>query len=172
MRECDSLVWLVEMILSDEDVTIIFLNSQIQSIDYVLRAIIILDYKLNFTPEASSDELHARVSSRMAKTCIRNAGLYIKLGQSLAIQAAVLPAPYKLAFESMFDASTPIPFKDVRRVWDEEFDEALEDVFDEFDQTPIACGSIAQVHAARLKHTGQRVAVKVQRPDIPIQLEL
>ncbi|KAH9824856.1 ABC1 family-domain-containing protein [Melampsora americana] len=107
----------------------------------------------------------------MAKTCTRNGGLYIKLGQSLAIQAAVLPPPYKVAFESMFDASEPIPLQDVQNVWNHEFKERIEDVFDEFSQSPIACGSIAQVHKAKLRHTGEIVAVKVQRPAIPIQIE-
>ncbi|KAG0144455.1 hypothetical protein CROQUDRAFT_660017 [Cronartium quercuum f. sp. fusiforme G11] len=131
-----------------------------------------LDYKLNFKPETNSDNLHERVSSRMARTCTTNGGLYIKLGQSLAIQAAVLPTPYRVAFGSMFDASEPIPFVEVQRVWEEEFKDRIEDVFEEFAVTPVACGSIAQVHRARLRDTGELVAVKVQRPAIPIQIEL
>ncbi|EGF99410.1 uncharacterized protein MELLADRAFT_94662 [Melampsora larici-populina 98AG31] len=134
-------------------------------------SVIILDYKINFNPQNDSTALHARVSNRMARTCTKNAGLYIKLGQSLAIQAAVLPPPYKVAFESMFDASEPISLQDVQDVWNHEFSEPIEDVFDEFSHSPIACGSIGQVHKAKLKSTGESVAVKIQRPAIPIQLE-
>lgn len=134
--------------------------------------IIILDYKINFNPDSSPDALHERVADRISRTCIRNGGLYIKLGQSIAIQAAILPTPYKRAFETMFDAAKPLDFDQVLRVWKEEFGCDLEDQFQEFDHQPIACGSIAQVHRARLKHSGQLVAVKVQRPHIPIQMEL
>ncbi|EFP85933.2 atypical/ABC1/ABC1-B protein kinase [Puccinia graminis f. sp. tritici CRL 75-36-700-3] len=135
--------------------------------------LIILDYKLNFNPDSSPDELHERVSQRISKTCLQNGGLYIKLGQSIAIQAAILPAPYKKAFEAMFDAAIPLPFEDVLRVWNQEFPaQPIDSIFDHFDPVPVACGSIAQVHQATLKNSGQLVAVKVQRPDIPIQMEL
>jgi predicted unusual protein kinase regulating ubiquinone biosynthesis (AarF/ABC1/UbiB family) len=40
----------------------------------------------------------------------------------------------------------------------------LEDVFSEFGEAPVAAASLAQVYRARLRSTGQEVAVKVQRP--------
>ncbi|MBW0493179.1 hypothetical protein O181_032894 [Austropuccinia psidii MF-1] len=135
-------------------------------------AIIVLDYKLNFGPDVSPDALHERVAARISSTCIQNGGLYIKLGQSIAIQAAILPKPFKIAFENMFDAAKPLPFGDILKVWNKEFNFKLEDMFEEFDSQPIASGSIAQVHRAKLKDSGQVVAVKIQRPDIPIQMEL
>lgn len=132
----------------------------------------ILDYKLNFHPDSSPDQLHERVSKRISDTCLKNGGLYIKLGQSIAIQAAILPPSFKKAFETMFDAAKPLPFHDIQRVWNQEFPGGLDQYFDHFDRLPIASGSIAQVHRARLKGSGKLVAVKVQRPDIPIQIEL
>ncbi|PLW34527.1 hypothetical protein PCANC_19231 [Puccinia coronata f. sp. avenae] len=132
----------------------------------------IIDYKLNFSPDKSPDELHERVSRRISDVCQKNGGLYIKLGQSIAIQAAILPPAFKKAFETMFDAARPLPFQDILRVWNQEFPEGLDYYFDSFDHTPIASGSIAQVHRATLKASGKIVAVKVQRPDIPTQIEL
>ena len=44
--------------------------------------------------------------------------------------------------------------------------ENLDDVFDEFDTTPVGVASLAQVHLARLKENGQRVAVKLQHPHL------
>ena len=45
--------------------------------------------------------------------CVENAGLYIKLGQALGMQAAVLPKPYQKAFANIFDAAPPIPYSQV-----------------------------------------------------------
>ncbi|KAI7954073.1 hypothetical protein MJO28_006620 [Puccinia striiformis f. sp. tritici] len=122
---------------------------------------------------SSPDKLHERVAQRISEVCIKNEGLYIKLGQSIAIQAAILPTLYKKLFKKMFDSSNPLPFEDVLKVWNAEFPgSSLDPYFDFFDKIPVACGSIAQVHRAKLKNSDQVVAVKIQRPDIPIQMEL
>ena len=52
----------------------------------------------------------------------------------------------------------------------EELELPLEKLFLEFDETPMAAASIGQVHRAVLP-TGRRVAVKVQRPEAPRQIE-
>ncbi|KAH9456563.1 hypothetical protein Pst134EB_012763 [Puccinia striiformis f. sp. tritici] len=137
------------------------------------KGLTILDYKTNFNPDSSPDKLHERVAQRISEVCIKNEGLYIKLGQSIAIQAAILPTLYKKLFKKMFDSSNPLPFEDVLKVWNAEFPgSSLNPYFDFFDKIPVACGSIAQVHRAKLKNSDQVVAVKIQRPDIPIQMEL
>ncbi|CAO1623579.1 unnamed protein product [Sympodiomycopsis kandeliae] len=73
----------------------------------------------------------------------------------------------------MFDDVERMPWDEVRKVVETELREhkgaTLEDVFSEFDQSPIAAASVAQVHKARLKSTGEVVAVKVQRPSIRVQ---
>jgi ubiquinone biosynthesis protein len=58
----------------------------------------------------------------------------------------------------------------VRAVVEQELGLELEKLFLEFEETPIAAASIGQVHRAVLP-TGEHVAVKVQRPDAPRQIE-
>jgi len=53
-------------------------------------------------------------------------------------------------------------FDDVRKIVESELKIKLEDVFSEFAEQPIASASLGQVHKARLKSTGEIVAVKVQ----------
>jgi aarF domain-containing kinase len=108
-------------------------------------------------------------------------GLFIKLGQSIGIQATILPKPYREAFSTIFDAAPYIPYSDVAKVFKQEFKgKAPLDIFEAFDETPIASASIAQVHRATLRIKGingqpdelRQVAVKVQKPAIKKQLNL
>lgn len=77
-----------------------------------------LDFKLNFNPENSTaiDALHERVAHRINDLCVTNGGLYIKLAQSLAIQAAILPKPYREAFANVFDQAPHVGFDEVVKV--------------------------------------------------------
>ena len=53
-------------------------------------------------------------------------------------------------------------FEDVKSIVELELGQKLEDIYEEFDEKPIASASLGQVHRARLRSTGQIVAVKVQ----------
>ncbi|EJU01669.1 ABC1-domain-containing protein [Dacryopinax primogenitus] len=136
-------------------------------------ALIAADYKLNFNPHNVDhiETLHERVARRLHYICTKNGGGFIKLGQSLAIQAAVLPRPYREAFATIFDAAPQIPYEDVEKVFKKEFGITPEEAFEVFERRAIASASIAQVHKAKLKDTGEWVAVKVQKPAIPVQIE-
>ena len=63
------------------------------------------------------------------------------------------------------ESREPLPFGRVRRVIEQDLDARLQDVFSVIDEQPFAIASLGQVHRADLRD-GERVAVKVQRPDI------
>lgn len=136
----------------------------------IAGAEIALDYKLNFKAgdPHSAEKLHERCAKRLLRVCEANGGLYIKLGQAIGVQAAILPKPYH-ALAKMFDDAERMPATVVRGVVEKELGKKLDDVFDSFDDTPIAAASVAQVHKATLKSNGATVAVKVQRPSIRSQ---
>jgi ubiquinone biosynthesis protein len=95
---------------------------------------------------------------------------FVKFGQLLSTRPDVVPPDIVAELQSLQDAVTPFPYEDVERVIREELDLSVEQLFTEFDPTPIAAASIGQVHRATLPN-GRRVAVKVQRPNAPRQIE-
>ncbi|RKP04723.1 ABC1 family-domain-containing protein, partial [Thamnocephalis sphaerospora] len=135
--------------------------------------LITADYKLNFRadqpPEALS-ELHKRVAERVLRVCQRNGGLYIKFGQALALQSAVLPPEYNRVMQVLLDDAPSVPYAQVEQILREELGQSPDELFLNFSHTPVASASIAQVHRAQLSD-GTQVAVKVQKPTIRPQMD-
>jgi len=90
---------------------------------------------------------------------------FIKLGQVLSTHHSYIPLDIYRELEKLQDEVAPFPLKDVNRIIEEELGLSIEDLFDEFEDQPIAAASIGQVHSARLK-SGEWVVIKVQRPNI------
>jgi len=110
------------------------------------------------TEEAERADRFARDLEDMGPT-------FVKLGQVLSTRADLLPQPYLDALTRLQDRVEPVPVDEVRAVIEEDLGMRVRDVFDAFDDEPLASASIAQVHRARLGD-GREVAVKVQRPGI------
>jgi len=95
---------------------------------------------------------------------------FVKFGQLLSTRPDVVPPDIVTELRSLQDDVTPFPFEDVELVIREQLGQPIERLFREFSEVPIAAASIGQVHAAVLPN-GHRVAVKVQRPNAPRQIE-
>jgi ubiquinone biosynthesis protein len=95
---------------------------------------------------------------------------FVKFGQLLSTRPDIVPPDIVAELQGLQDAVTPFPYEDVERVIREDLELSVEQLFTEFDPTPIAAASIGQVHQATLPN-GRRVAVKVQRPNAPRQIE-
>lgn len=159
---------------------------------FVVGLVVALDYKMNFRPKpwlgSTIEDLHRRSADRLSTLLYKNGGLYLKIGQAMAMQSAVLPPEFQRMFARMFDDAPQDLWKDIQKVIREDFGgQSVEEVFGvTFDvenslvsaegkalglmeREARASASVAQVHWARLPD-GREVAIKIQKPEIRKQI--
>lgn len=151
---------------------------------FALGILVALDYKVNFRPNPplakSIAHVHARNAERLSELLRANGGLYLKIGQAIAMQSAILPPEFQKMFSRMFDDAPQNDWKDVEKVIKEDFGMSAEEVFgvsfsgDQsrgiMERTARASASVAQVHWARLGD-GREVAIKIQKKEIAQQVK-
>ena len=91
--------------------------------------------------------------------------IFVKFGQILSTRRDLLPDDIAVELARLQDRVPPFSGEQAREIIEKAYRKPLDAVFAEFDLTPLASASIAQVHAARLLD-GREVVVKVVRPDI------
>ena len=115
--------------------------------------------------EARWSAFHTESAERIYEAAIELRGLILKGCQFIGSRADVLPPETVEVLSRLQDRVPSKSFRVVRETVESELGCRLEDVFTSFDERPIAAASLAQVHPATLR-TGERVAVKVQYPEI------
>ena len=117
--------------------------------------------------EALWDAQHEEGTAKLAATVSNLKGFYVKTAQIISSRRDLFPAQYTDALSDFTDNVDPMPASLAKAVVESELlhsDERFEDVFSEFDETPLGAASVAQVHRAVLteKYGGREVAVKIQ----------
>src|SRR3954447_3386233 len=119
---------------------------------------------------AQIDQRHLEAAEKMVDALGQLKGAAMKIGQLASfIDTEFLPPEYRELYqEKLADlrtAAPPMPWKKVRDVLEEEWDEPPEELFEDFEHDAAAAASIGQVHRATLPD-GRRVAVKIQYPGV------
>jgi ubiquinone biosynthesis protein len=96
--------------------------------------------------------------------------LFVKFGQILSTRRDLVPHDIAIELALLQDRVPPFPGSQARKIIERAYGAPLETVFTEFDETPLASASVAQVHAAKLLD-GRDVVVKVIRPGIERGIE-
>ena len=106
----------------------------------------------------------------------KNGSVFIKLGQHLSSLIYLLPPEWTSTFVPLQDHCPVSSFESIQALFQKDTGKPIEALFSDFDVEPIGAASLAQVHRAILRATGQNVAVKVQHPAleewVPLDLAL
>ena len=114
-------------------------------------------------------ELRHSEGSVLRDKLLRLGPTFIKIGQTLATRADILPVEYIQELSRLQDEVPPFPTSVARAIVEAELGARIPDLFESFEDEPIAAASLGQVHRAQLR-TGQSVVVKVQRPDLETKI--
>lgn len=107
---------------------------------------------------------HKRCAERTLVVLEKNGSIFVKLGQHLSSMNYLLPDEWCNTFIPLQDQCPVSSFESIQAMVLNDTGRTLEEYFSEFDETPIGAASLAQVHIATVRETGERVAVKVQHP--------
>lgn len=99
-------------------------------------------------------------------------GTWTKLGQLLGMRRDVFSAGFCTEMSKVQNQAAGFPGRTARKILAEDLPAPIESIFSEFEEEPFAAASIGQVHDARLRLNGMRVAVKVRRPFAVEQMTL
>ncbi|KAJ3724516.1 ABC1-domain-containing protein [Lentinula raphanica] len=133
----------------------------------------VIDYKFTFLKSYASEheefqaysECHTRSATRLLKALLANGGIFIKLGQHMA-SVIVLPKEWTSTMRPLQDQCEPTPYQAVNAMFQSDMGKSIDDLFVDFDPKPVGVASLAQVHVAVLRETGEKVAVKLQHPHL------
>ena len=128
------------------------------------------DYARGLLTGNKADEPRLPSPEVLRNILIELGPVYVKLGQLLSTRPDLLPGRY---VETLTDLQTnvpPVPWVQVEALIERELGQPIEKVFSEIDRQAIAAGSIGQVYRAVLV-SGQKVALKVQRPGIDLVVD-
>ena len=110
---------------------------------------------------------HDRGAQRLLQLCFQNGGIYIKLGQHIAMLDHLLPEIYVQTMRNNLLDKCPVSsWKAVSRTIREDLGREWNEMFEHMERIPVASASLAQVHKATDKATGRKLAVKVQHEDL------
>ncbi len=125
------------------------------------------------TVEQGKSPIKGGVAERLRLVAQDLGPSFVKLGQIISTRSDLVPADIIQELKKLQDDVPPVPFEQMRDHVERELGATLGELFDYFDETPLASASIGQVHRAGiLTPTGPRdVVVKIRRPGIKVIID-
>ncbi len=108
---------------------------------------------------------HIPLPERLRKVMEDLGPTYVKLGQVLSTRSDLVPEEWAEEFKKLQNNVPGVEYSVIQKQLEEEFPGKLKRLFTSIQKKPLAAGSMAQVHRARLRD-GTRIVLKVLRPGI------
>lgn len=122
-----------------------------------------------FVPRASAEIACLPPGARLRMALQELGPIFVKFGQILSTRRDLVPPDIAEELALLQDRVMPFDGETARLIVERALERPVSEAFEQFDTTPLASASIAQVHAATLPG-GREVVVKVLRPDIEKQI--
>jgi predicted unusual protein kinase regulating ubiquinone biosynthesis (AarF/ABC1/UbiB family) len=135
-----------------------------RALDRVIRLVRFVVYRGAEGTDAKERQLE-RQGVWLKEHLIKLGPTFIKIGQALGTRADLLPLAYIKELALLQDQVPPFPNEEAFARIETELGRKVSDAYAEIDPEPVASASLGQVYRARM-HTGEEVAVKVQRPNL------
>ncbi|MFF7387949.1 aminotransferase class III-fold pyridoxal phosphate-dependent enzyme [Streptomyces scabiei] len=116
------------------------------------------------------EDLKAEEAERLLDCLVQAGPIYMKMGQLLATRSDLVPGEWVETLRTLQDDAPRMDAATTRAVVERELRAPMNSVFREFDLEPVASGSVAQVHRARLLD-GRQVAVKLVKDGVPEHID-
>lgn len=114
----------------------------------------------------SSPDLEIQRAAQLRNLLTSLGPFYIKVGQALSIRPDILSPRSMVELQKLCDKVPSYDSKIAFETVQSELGQSVHEVFSEITPEPVAAASLGQVYKAKLRETGESVAVKVQRPGV------
>ncbi|CAI8593828.1 unnamed protein product [Vicia faba] len=119
-----------------------------------------------------SDDMFQIRAAELRKILVELGPAYIKIAQAISSRSDLIPPSYLDELSLLQDRISPFSTEVAFNMIEQELGLSLVEIFSEISPEPVAAASLGQVYQARLRRTGQVVAVKVQRPGVQAAISL
>ncbi|MDT7689373.1 MAG: hypothetical protein QOE46_2132 [Acidobacteriota bacterium] len=134
-----------------------------RAMDKLIRAVRFVVYRGGAEGSGARERQLERQGVWLKENLIKLGPTFIKIGQALGTRADLLPLAYIKELALLQDQVPAFPTTEAFARIESELGRTIAEAYAEMDAEPVASASLGQVYRARL-HTGEEVAVKVQRP--------
>jgi ubiquinone biosynthesis protein len=121
--------------------------------------------------KGDADQRNRCFGEAIANAAERLGPVFVKAAQMLSYRSDLFPASLLTPIARLQEQVAPLPRGAARRVVERALGAPTTSLFDDFEDEPVACGSIATVHRATTRG-GEVIAVKIVRPGIKERIDI